>query len=180
MRVKGSVPLGNDQAAVTISGGPVMPRGCGSQRTGERGIPDPAYGGSRLSQNDAVSTGSLIRLYRPGPRWVYFPFEGEFVYVVIDGREVGEIWPEQVRAFTLAPGKHEVKLQRRLMFAWGGSISVDLARDEVLDLACTSEWGFWMARYIGLHAATDTEKARMLALTKPHSPPRDLGAAGPA
>jgi hypothetical protein len=54
--------------------------------------------------------------------------------VVVDGRTEGDLWPEQVGFFSLAPGEHRIKVTIDSMTS--NEVIVFLEADEIVDLAC--------------------------------------------
>jgi hypothetical protein len=70
------------------------------------------------------STG--VRIFRFPDIWID---RNRLYKVVVDGRTEGDLWPEQVGFFSLAPGEHCIKVTI-------DSVTVFLETDEVVDLAC--------------------------------------------
>lgn len=98
---------------------------------------------------------------------------GVYYRVVVDGADVGELWPKQVKTFQVSPGEHKVQLKGPPFRWWRNSIVVTVPPDGVVELACASEWAA-LAGILDLHRATAKERAA-IAYAKDESPPRELG-----
>lgn len=122
----------------------------------------------------AVEAGSFVKFYRPGPKWLGWGFAvGVHYRVVVDGADVGELWPEQIKSFQVAPGEHDVQL-KRFGWRWGNSLSVTVHPGEVLELASSSEWAALFG-FVNLHSATAKDHAAMTESRFEVPPPRNLG-----
>jgi hypothetical protein len=119
-----------------------------------------------------VQPNGTIRLLRPGPRWLTFPYPAWY-RVEIDGVEAGQLWAKQVRSFSVAAGEHEVRVGR-LPFRVPDCLSVEVQSGEIVDLALGSEWAAALGR-AEFHPATDKEKALIERLSSVTAPiPRNL------
>jgi hypothetical protein len=124
-----------------------------------------------------VADASFIKLYRPGPRWLTWGWIGGVYYrVLVDGRDVGELWPVQIKTFQVTPGEHEVKLKGPPFRWWRNSIVVRVPEDGVVELACASEWTA-LSGVLGLHRATAKERASIAHAEAEAElpPPKNLG-----
>jgi len=117
-----------------------------------------------------MGLGSFIRLYRPP---CLDPFVDAYVFVYIDGINVGELWNRQVLLFGVSPGTHRVRLRSPYSFPVGGR-SYSIASGETLELASWSPWTGGFSYF--MHPVTPREKRQMAKLQTPTFPPRNLGA----
>jgi len=114
---------------------------------------------------------AVIRLYQPGP--VIFS-SYRYLIVAIDGTEVGELWPRQVKVFDVVPGLHRVQLRvPPLRWVRSREVEVTVNADDAVDFAC---WPNLLGTGpFGLHVATAKDKARMQRMIPTPPTPTDLG-----
>jgi hypothetical protein len=121
-----------------------------------------------------VPAGSFVKLYRPGPKWLTWGLiSGVHYRVVIDGADVGELWPEQVKTFQVTPGEHEVQL-KRFRCRWRNRLTVTVHPGEAVELASASEW-VALSGFVDLHLATAKDHVAMTQTRYAVPPPRNLG-----
>jgi hypothetical protein len=117
--------------------------------------------------------GSAIKVYRPGlPRWSLWRWD--YYHVIVDGIDVGEVWPRQTKVFDVTPGEHGVQVRRVGLPFGRKALLVSVDAGQVVELAC------WLDPLTlglsGLHLATPRESAKMRKIVKIPDSPRNLGA----
>jgi hypothetical protein len=108
-----------------------------------------------------------VRIYRPRA------LIGALGYfsVIIDERDRGELWPNQVRTFNVHSGDHQIQL-RQGVITKTSPLKFSVESQQRVDFACSRLRT--VAGLVGLHPASPKESEKMQMLI-PHPPePRNL------
>lgn len=124
-----------------------------------------------------MPSGATLKLWRS--RRLFMDYGGYLAWhygVIIDGIDIGDIWPGQVKVFDISPGDHT--LQLRLLGPLRGSAkqSFSVAAGEQVVFECHTGWNF----FAQLRPATHKDREDMERATAQPPTPRDLGHDGPA
>ncbi|HEY6317420.1 MAG TPA: hypothetical protein VI462_05985 [Acidimicrobiia bacterium] len=119
-----------------------------------------------------METSSLIRLHKPGS--LMYLWRSDYHHVIIDGVDVGELWPRQTKAIDVNAGEHSIRLRCVTWPIASKTLVLSLKPGEVVKLVC---WPNPLALgFTHLHYASPRESIRMKEIVETPRPPRNLGA----
>jgi hypothetical protein len=123
-----------------------------------------------------------VRMFRPSERQLALaPFRAFIddiaapMRVFIDGREVGDLWANQIKYFDVKPGTHTVQLRQYIVRF--NKLVISAEDGQTVELACwSSRWAFlskalsWTP-YPYLHQMTPRERRRVERMAAKSAPP---------
>jgi len=120
------------------------------------------------------SDGATLRLWRARHVLMDVASMGGYFSVLVDGVNVGEIWPRQTKVFEVVPGDHQLCL-RYWFLRRSGELDFSVRAGEEVELKC---WMNWIG-YPVLRPATADDSVKMRRPVAERTPPTNLGAEQP-
>jgi hypothetical protein len=116
-----------------------------------------------------VTDSAFVRIYRPRALIGW----GGCFRILVDGKQQGDLWPNQVKLVEIPAGSHQLQLKQDFLTR-SGMVTFSVEPRQEVQFACSRL--LTAVGFTSLHPATPEEIMKMRNLTPPPPTPRNLTA----